>query len=40
LENILIRTKNEEEIKGIVKVYLEVEYEIDELFAEVRKYFN
>lgn len=40
LEPIILLCRREEEIYAVVDLYFEVEYEIDDLFLEISKYFK
>lgn len=40
LESILIMCRKEEEIQAVITLYAEVEYQIDEIFTEMSKYFR
>ena len=40
LEVILTGLKNESDVLTVIKIYLQIEYEIDDLFSEIEKYFQ
>lgn len=40
LEPILMLCKREEEVMGVIELYGQVEYEIDDIFREMSRYFK